>query len=172
MSELKTKDYVVLLIVVLLVAVILVALLIKVQLDRSAATAQTTAPATVTTVAADSAVVQLVLENGSIVHKPVEDFHAFLAAADRPVFVDFWAAWCGPCISAAPFIESLAEEFDGKAYILKVDIDRADQLVQEYGISSIPAFYVIKDGKTQDSFAGYADSIQGKIREMLEKQIG
>ncbi len=172
MREMKTKDYVILSIVVLVIAVILIALLIKVQLDRQAATAPTTTGAASTTAAVDSAVVQLVLENGSIVHKPVEDFHAFLTAADRPVFVDFWATWCGPCISAAPFIETLAEEFDGKAYILKVDVDRALELAQEYRIASIPAFYVFKDGQTKDTFSGYADSIQDDIRQMLQNQIG
>lgn len=161
MRELKTKDYVVLAIIVFAIAAILIALLIKMQLDRSAATET-----------ADSAVVQLVLENGVIVHKPVADFHAFLSAADRPVFVDFWATWCGPCISAAPFIESLAKEYDGKAYVLKVDVDGAEKLANEYKISSIPTFYVFKDGKTRDTFSGYAESIQDKIRQMLEDQIG
>lgn len=118
-----------------------------------------------------SAVVLLVVENTTIRHEPIADFNLFIADADIPVFVDFWAAWCGPCRLAAPFIEQLASEYQDKAHIVKVDVDQAAVLARQYNAQSIPQFSVFKDGKLIESSAGYADSIQDSLRQMIEKQL-
>ena len=89
---------------------------------------------------AGNAVVQLVVDQGSVKKEPIADFNKFIAAADKPVFVDFWAEWCPPCRLAAPFVEQLAVEYDGRAIIVKIDVDQAMALASQYKAQSIPQF--------------------------------
>jgi thioredoxin 1 len=70
--------------------------------------------------------------------------------------VDFWAPWCGPCRMIAPVIEELAEEFEGKANICKVNTDEQPELSQQFGIRSIPTIFFIKDGEIVDHMIGAA----------------
>jgi thioredoxin 1 len=72
----------------------------------------------------------------------------------QPVLVDFWAGWCGPCRMIAPVVESLANDFAGKARVAKVDVDQNPELCGQYGISSIPALLFFKDGKVVDRVVG------------------
>ena len=65
---------------------------------------------------------------------------------DALTFVDFFATWCGPCKMIAPFIEEVAEEYEGKAVVAKIDVDEAQEIAAEYGISSIPTVILFKDG--------------------------
>jgi thioredoxin 1 len=144
----------------------IIGILIKGSLDKTRETTGGTVDANTT------AVVELAVENGEVVHKSVEDFAAYLSAADKPVFVDFWAAWCGPCVQAAPFIETLAKEYDGKAHVLKVNVDLAGEIAQKYAIGSIPNFFVFDHAQVKDSMAGYAASVEDQIRQMLDQQLG
>ena len=68
--------------------------------------------------------------------------------------VDFWAPWCGPCRMIAPVIEQLAEEYEGKAKIAKVDTDQEQQTAIEFGIRSIPTLIIFKDGQPVDQIVG------------------
>ena len=119
----------------------------------------------------DDAIVQLVVRQGKVEKVPVADFNAFVTSADKPVFVDFWADWCPPCRLAAPFVEQLAVEYDGRAHILKVDVDRAAALARQYNAQSIPQFSVFAGGQLIESTAGYADSVQNNLRQMIERQL-
>ena len=75
-------------------------------------------------------------------------------AGDKPVLVDFWATWCGPCRMIAPVIEDVAAEFEGRAVVGKVDVDEEPGLAQRFGVMSIPTLIVIKGGKVVEQAVG------------------
>ena len=83
--------------------------------------------------------------------------------------VDFWAPWCGPCRMISPIIEELAEEFDGKANICKVNTDEQQELSQKFGVRSIPTIVFMKDGETVDTMVGAAskEAFIEKINSLL-----
>lgn len=113
----------------------------------------------------------LVQRDGEVVAEPIADLEEFLETANKPVFIDFWAAWCGPCVQAAPFVESLAGEYDGQAYIVKVDVDKQVGIANRYRIQSIPTFMVIERGEIQSTKMGYADQMQPELRSMIDQQL-
>jgi thioredoxin 1 len=168
MGEYSTRLYIILAVVAFIIVAVVLGLLIGFGLHRPQAT---TVSDGTTGVTGDTPVVELVVVDGKVVHQPVDDFQQYLSSASGPVFVDFWATWCGPCTSAAPFVEALAIEFSGKAHVLKVDVDRADELVQKYKASSIPLFMVFKNGQIKNSMVGYASSIEDEIHNMLQEQV-
>ena len=75
-----------------------------------------------------------------------DNFEEEVLRSDKPVLVDFWATWCGPCRMLAPTIEKIAEEQEGKIKVGKIDVDEEPELAAKYGISSIPTLMVFKSG--------------------------
>ncbi|MEO1201794.1 MAG: thioredoxin [Pseudomonadota bacterium] len=82
------------------------------------------------------------------------DFAEQVIKSDRPVLVDFWAEWCAPCRALTPAIESLAEDYEGRAVVAKVDIDANQQVAQQFGIRSIPTVMLFDKGQVVDTFVG------------------
>lgn len=90
--------------------------------------------------------------------KPLEitdgNFEVEVLQSDKPVLIDFWAAWCAPCRMIAPIVEELAEEYDGKVKIGKLDVDSNQQTAIKYGVRSIPTVLIIKNGEVADTIIG------------------
>jgi len=82
------------------------------------------------------------------------DFEQAVLKSDKPVLVDFWAEWCAPCRAIAPVLESLSEDFAGRATIAKLDIDANQQVAMKYGIRSIPTVMLFDKGEIVDTLIG------------------
>ena len=82
------------------------------------------------------------------------DFDKEVLQSDLPVLVDFWAVWCGPCRMISPSVDAVAEEFDGKAKVFKVDTDTEGDLAMKYNVMSIPALIFFKNGQVADQLIG------------------
>jgi len=104
---------------------------------------------------------------GKYVELDNDNFEATIAKGIT--MVDFWAPWCGPCRMIAPVIEELAEDFEGKATVAKVNTDEQQEIAVKYGIRSIPSILFFKDGELVDQLVGAAskDAFADKINSLI-----
>ena len=97
------------------------------------------------------------------------NFKEIVLNSEKPVLVDFWATWCGPCRMIAPIVEELHEELEGKAVIGKVDVDSNSESSANYGVRNIPTLLIFKDGEVVDKLVGAVPKSQ--ILEKLESYM-
>ena len=98
-----------------------------------------------------------------------DNFEDEVLKSDRPVLIDFWATWCGPCRMIAPIVEEMAAEYDGRAKIGKLDVDSNQQTSIKYGVRSIPTLLLFNEGELKETIIGAVPKAQivGKLESVL-----
>lgn len=97
-----------------------------------------------------------------------QNFDSEVIKSDKPVLVDFWAPWCGPCQMMGPVIDELAKAVEGKAKVGKVNVDEHSETAQKYGIMSIPAIKIFKEGQIVKEFVGVQnlDALKSELEKL------
>jgi thioredoxin 1 len=97
------------------------------------------------------------------------EFETNVLGSEKPILVDFWAEWCGPCRMIAPVLEEVAEQYEGKAGIMKMNVDENINVPQRYGIRGIQTLIMFKDGKEQERIVGAVS--KEAITKVMEKYV-
>jgi thioredoxin 1 len=107
--------------------------------------------------------------SGKAVEITDANFEEAVLKSDKPVLIDFWAVWCGPCRAVAPIVEELAGEYSGRAVIGKLDVDANRETAVRYGIQAIPTLLLVKDGEVADRIVGIVDKngLRGRLDALL-----
>jgi thioredoxin 1 len=98
------------------------------------------------------------------------NFQDLVLNSDKPVLIDFWAVWCGPCRAVAPIVEQIADEYEGRAVVGKIDVDSNRDTAMKYGIQAIPTLFLVKGGEVVDKIVGNVadkNNIKAKLDALL-----
>ena len=104
---------------------------------------------------------------GNVAEITESNFQSTVLASDKPVLVDFWATWCGPCLAIAPHVEALATQMGDKLKVGKVNIDDHPAIAGQFGVRSIPTLILFKGGKPIDQIVGAVP--KAKLEEMVKR---
>jgi thioredoxin 1 len=108
-------------------------------------------------------------DNGMEVTITTANFDEKVIKSDKPVMLDFWASWCGPCRMVAPIIEKLAEDFNGKAVVGKVNVDEEQELAEKFKVMNIPTIFIMKGGQVVEKLVGARS--ERELQLLLEKYL-
>jgi thioredoxin 1 len=109
------------------------------------------------------------MADSKAVHQITDADFESVVNAGKPVFVDFWAPWCGPCRIVGPIVEELAPSYDGKAVIAKMNVDDNPGVAQRFGVTSIPTLMMFKDGKLVDRMVGAAP--KAALQQFIDRNL-
>jgi len=98
-----------------------------------------------------------------------ENFQTDVLEADKPVLVDFWATWCGPCMMQGPIVDKLATDFGDRAHIGKLNVETAPDIASRYGVMAIPTILIFKGGETVERLTGLRQ--EAELTQILEKHL-
>ena len=96
-------------------------------------------------------------------------FENDVVKSETPVFVDFWAPWCGPCRAVAPIVEELASQYQGKLKVAKMNVDDSPEVAQKFMVTSIPTFILFKNGQAADRTMGAMP--KGQFQQFIERNL-
>ena len=105
----------------------------------------------------------------TIISADQNNFQKSVLDSKKPVMVDFWAPWCGPCRAVAPIVEELAKEYSDKADFAKVNVDESPLVASQYGVMSIPTIILFKDGKPFEQIVGFKP--KKEFQKMLDSAL-
>ena len=105
----------------------------------------------------------------SIINITNENFESEVLKADKPVLVDFWAEWCGPCKMIAPILEQVAEEYKDRLILAKLDVEENQNIAMQYAVRSIPTLMLFKGGEVQAQHVGMLSKEQ--LGQLLEQKL-
>ena len=100
-----------------------------------------------------------------------ENFEADVLKSSELVLVDFWAEWCGPCKRIAPTVESIAEEYKGKAKVLKMNVDENGESLSSFGIKGVPTLILFQNGQEVERIVGVPSNAKQSLSEMIDKHL-
>lgn len=111
------------------------------------------------------------MAEGKTIDLTDENFESEVLNSQTPVLVDFWAQWCAPCLMAGPVLGKIAEEYEGKLKVCKLNVDEARQTAIEYGIMSIPTLHIFKDGQMVGQIVGVTPSYESDVKKKVEPYL-
>ena len=111
------------------------------------------------------------MDQGKAINITDTDFDSQVLESDVPVLVDFWAEWCGPCRMAGPVLEKIAEQYDGRLKVCKLNVDEGRETAIKYGIMSIPTLHIFKDGRVVDQIIGVTPNYESDLKKKITPHL-